>query len=230
MNGKEKELLTPLQHEIINTLKNIEEAKEFYFTGGSALGFYYLKHRLSDDLDFFTHTEELIQQISRKLKIELEKKRISVNITRSFKSFVEMIVEDKMESTKIQFAFDSPYRLEKTQNFNGVIVDSVTDMAVGKLLALFGRASERDFVDIYFIVKEGFCDLNTLIQKASEKDPGMDKYYLAIAFEQVRNLPDDQRDLKIRLLKPVDIKEMKQLFIKKAVELLAEAEKEKKNI
>lgn len=228
MSGKEEGPLTELQLEIINALKGIEEAKEFYFTGGSALSAYYLHHRVSEDIDFFTSTEDLIQLISKKLKIELEKKGIAVNPIRNFKSFVEMIAKRGEESMKIQFALDSPYRLDKTQNIEGTIVDSFIDIAVGKLLALFGRAAERDFVDIYFLIKEGKFNLDELINKASEKDPGMDKYYLAIAFEQVRELPDTSEELKLRLLKPLDVKELKRLFIEKAVQLIDETRKEKK--
>lgn len=227
MSGKEKEPLTELQQEIINTLKGIEEAREFYFTGGSALSAYYLHHRVSEDMDFFTPSEDLIQIVSKKLKIELEKKGIVVNLIRNFKSFVEMIAEREEESMKIQFALDSPYRLDKTQNIEGTIVDSLLDIAAGKLLALFGRAAERDFVDIYLLVKEGYCDLDELIKKASEKDPGMDKYYLAIAFEQVRILPDKPEDLKLKLLKTIDMNDLKRLFVEKAVRLLAEAKEEK---
>jgi len=227
LSGKEEGPLTELQLEIINALKGIEEAKEFYFTGGSALSAYYLHHRVSEDIDFFTSTEDLIQLISKKLKIELEKKGIAVNPIRNFKSFVEMIAERGEESMKIQFALDSPYRLDKIQNIEGTMVDSLLDIAAGKLLALFGRAAERDFVDVYLLVKEGYCDLDELIKKASEKDPGMDKYYLAIAFEQVRTLPDNPKDLKLRLLKPVDMKDLKRLFVEKAVKLLAEAKEEK---
>lgn len=227
MSGKEKGPLTELQQEIINTLKSIEEAKEFYFTGGSALAAYHLHHRLSEDMDFFTPTEDLIQLVSKKLKVELEKKGIDVNLIRSFKSFTEMIAKRGEESMKVQFALDSPYRLDKTKEIEGMIVDSLLDIAAGKMLALFGRAAERDFVDIYFLVKEGYCDLDELIKKASEKDPGMDKYYLAIAFEQVRTLPDNPEDLKLKLLKSLDMKDLKLLFVEKAVKLLAEAKKEK---
>lgn len=227
MSGRKKEPLTPLQQEIINALKGIEEAKGFYFTGGSALSAYYLCHRLSEDMDFFTPTERLIQYLPEKLSTELEKKGIKVNLIRSFSSFVEIVVQKGKESMRVQFALDSPYRLDKTKEIDGVIVDSLIDIAAGKLLALFGRAAERDFVDIYFLIKEGYCNLDELIQKASEKDPGMDKYFLAMAFEQVREFPDNPNDLRLKLLKPLDIKDMKRIFIEKAVELLEEARKGK---
>lgn len=227
MSGKEKEALTSLQQEIINVLKGIEEAKGFYFTGGSALSAYYLCHRLSEDMDFFTPTEKLIQYLPKKLSDELEKRGIKVSLIRSFSSFVEIVVQKGEESMRVQFALDSPYKLDKAKEIDGMIVDSLIDIAAGKMLALFGRAAERDFVDIYFLIKEGYCDLDELIQKASEKDPGMDKYFLAMAFEQVRKFPDNPEDLRLKLLKPLDIKDMKRIFIEKAVELLEEARKGK---
>lgn len=38
------------------------------------------------------------------------------------------------------------------QEFAGLPVDSLEDIAVGKLLALFGRADPKDFVDLYFLL------------------------------------------------------------------------------
>ena len=75
----------------------------------------------------------------------------------------------------------------------------------------------------YFFLKEGHFDLDSLIEKASEKDPGMDAYYLAMAFEQARALPDNSVDLKLTLLKPLDMTDLKRLFVEKAIQLLDEA-------
>ena len=61
------------------------------------------------------------------------------------------------------------------------------------------------------------------------KDPGLDKYYLAIAFEQVRDLPETSEGLKLNLIKPVDIHVMKRMFIEKALKLLDDAKKNKKS-
>jgi predicted nucleotidyltransferase component of viral defense system len=43
--------LYPLQDSVLNTLSKLKI--DFYLTGGTALGRHYLKHRYSDDLDFF---------------------------------------------------------------------------------------------------------------------------------------------------------------------------------
>ena len=58
------------------------------------------------------------------------------------------------------------------------------------------------------------------MELAKRKDPGLDEYYLAIAFEQSEKIPDDPSRLKVTLVTPVDPKEMKSFFSSKAVEIL----------
>lgn len=72
--------------------------------------------------------------------------------------------------------------LEQAIEKDNLRIHSFADLAAGKLLALFGRAEERDFIDVYFIVKNGGSSLERLIELAKTKDPGLDEYYLAIAF------------------------------------------------
>ena len=227
MSGRKKEPLTALQLEILGALRNVKEAKEFCFTGGSALSGYYLRHRVSEDLDFFTPVEKMVQIVSGKLISELEKRGIKSEVTRSFTSFVEFISKFKNESMKVQLALDSPFKLGKARELDGIRVDSLSDISAGKMLALFGRAAERDFVDIFFLVDEGHYSLDEMIQQASKKDPGLDKYFLATAFEQARNLPDKADKLHLNLLKPLNLRKLKMLFIEAAVKLVDEAAKNK---
>jgi predicted nucleotidyltransferase component of viral defense system len=50
-----QEILTTLQQKFIHLFaKNELLKKYFYLTGGTALSAYYLKHRYSEDLDFFS--------------------------------------------------------------------------------------------------------------------------------------------------------------------------------
>lgn len=59
-----------------------------------------------------------------------------------------------------------------------------------------------------------------MIELAKHKDPGLDEYYLAVAFAQSEKLPDDFAQLKVNLLTAIDPKEIKQFFADRAVELL----------
>lgn len=56
---KPPEILTPLHKRVLDALFAEEAfAGAFYLTGGTALAAFYLKHRHSDDLDFFTNGAE----------------------------------------------------------------------------------------------------------------------------------------------------------------------------
>ncbi|MBI5413126.1 nucleotidyl transferase AbiEii/AbiGii toxin family protein [Candidatus Peregrinibacteria bacterium] len=53
-----KTILTPNQRTLLDAIgKNKAIAGAFYLGGGTALAEFYLKHRLSEDMDFFTETE-----------------------------------------------------------------------------------------------------------------------------------------------------------------------------
>ena len=214
------ELLTPFQKQVLKTFTGIEESKAFYLTGGTALSAFYLAHRRSEDFDLFTSEEPLIAIVARKFKSALENLGIKVNEIRSFSSFWEAVASNDDESFKIQLAYDSPFLLAEFGEEEGLKFHSFEDIAAGKLLALYGRAEERDFIDVYCIVKSGKISLEKIIELGKKKDPGLDEYYLAIAFEQSERIPDDPSKLKVDLVSPINVKEMKEFFAAQAVELL----------
>lgn len=214
------ELLTSFQKRVLKVFTDIEESKAFYLTGGTALSAFYLGHRLSEDFDLFTSDEPLIAIVARKFKSALEKSGIRVQEIRRFSSFWEAVASYENESFKIQLAYDSPFLLSEMAETEGLRIHSFDDIAAGKLFALYGRAEERDFIDIYCIVKSGKISLETLVELAKKKDPGLDEYYLAVAFEQSEKIPDDPARLKVNLVAPIDPKEMKNFFAAQAVKLL----------
>ena len=52
-------VLSDFQKKALNLFKTSVLAKNFYLAGGTALAEYYLQHRKSEDLDFFTQVESL---------------------------------------------------------------------------------------------------------------------------------------------------------------------------
>lgn len=214
------ELLTPFQKQVLRAFTGIEESKAFYLTGGTALSAFYLAHRRSEDFDLFTSEEPLIAIAARKFKSALENLGIKVEEIRSFSSFWEAVATKDNESFKVQLAYDSPFLLSDFGEEEGLKFHSFDDIAAGKLLALYGRAEERDFIDVYCIVKSGKISLAKIIELAKKKDPGLDEYYLAIAFEQSEKISDDPSKLKVDLVTPIDVKEMKEFFAAHAVQLL----------
>lgn len=174
------------------------DGDQFYLTGGTALAYFYLKHRKSNDLDFFTAETELLGPFSVSLESKLQKSGMTLEKQRGFRTFVEYHVKRGAESTVLQLAQDSPFRLSPVvafPEFPGLPVDNLIDMSANKLMALFSRAALRDFVDIYFILKTGKFTEDELIANAQKKDPGFDLYWLGVAFERIRQFKEDAPDM-----------------------------------
>lgn len=207
------EILTDLQRKILFQFSGLPDQEAFYLTGGTALSAIFLKHRRSHDLDFFTPIEELIQPHSQKLEESLVKEGLKVDRLRAFQSFTELSVSSENDFTMVHFALDSPFRFEepsKVDEIFGVKVDSLIDIATNKVLALFGRAELRDFIDVYFLTKEHFSKIE-LIEKASQKDPGFDLYWFGIALERLNDFTDDATDL-LLLVRQCSMTELKEFF------------------
>lgn len=218
-------ILTALQEELLQIFAQTEESNLFYLTGGTALAAHYLKHRYSRDLDLFTKEEEVIGYMGDRIQNNLKAKSFQTKTIRKLKSFYEILVTKADLVCPVHLALDSPFRFEEPkESLWGVRIDTLVDIATNKLLTLFARVEPRDFVDVFFLVKEVFS-LNELIEKSKQKDSGFDEYYLAIAFHQAKELPDDISKLPVEMIKPLDVKEMKGYFIKQAIALIDKAKR-----
>lgn len=212
------DILTPFQTEILRAVGRSPLAEDFYLTGGTALSAFYLFHRYSEDLEFFTAAPGAVGQVPPLLEKIARDAAATVTYTRSLGSFLECFVErNPGERVNLDFAQDSPYRLLPVQHnvALGINVDNATDIACNKLSALFERAEPKDFVDVYFICREmmAFEELDGLTR---QKHVGIDDYWLAAALrraEQVKFPP--------RMIKPLDLGAMRVFFLDLANALMS---------
>ena len=179
-----------------------------------------MHHRVSADIDIFCPEENLIPIVARQLTAALVQEGIDVQVIRSFGSFWEAVLRQGTEEIRFQLAYDTPFHLAEFSEHDGVHVHSLDDLAAGKLLALFARAEERDFIDVYLLAHEKGYTVDHLIELARRKDPGLDDYYLALAFEQAGRLPDRQESLRLTMLRDIDMHRLKAFFREQAVALL----------
>lgn len=208
------QLIRSIQERILRRFGRVPESGSFYLTGGTALARFYLKHRKSNDLDFFSAEEELIDPFSRRLEKTLRADGMEVERRRGFRSFVELLARAGSEQTVVHLALDAPFRFEPPKEFPeypGLKVDGLQDIASNKLLALFGRAALRDFIDVYTLVEKGHFSADALMEKAKRKDPGFDLYWLGVAFEQIKSFSDDAPDV-LMLAEPVPLEKLKAFF------------------
>ena len=216
---KGKGILSEIQKRILVSFQKAADASYFYLTGGTALAEFYLGHRKSYDLDLFTPEAGLILPFSGIVADELKRDGLHVTVIRRFSSFVEFEVGDEHENTKIQLAYDSPFRFEEPVDSElGIKINDYKDIIVDKFLAFFGRAEPRDAVDLFFILKEE--TIEDLAELASKKDPGFDLYWLAVALRKVKDFPDEIIRWPVEMLSDVNPRELKAQFSQIAIEVL----------
>lgn len=207
-----KKIFTPLQEEFIRLFSETQLKDTFFLTGGTALSAFYLQHRLSEDMDFFTEEEgqvprvlPFIQKIADKLNGQLE-------VRRNFRSYLEFFISREKEMLRCDFAMDSPYRLKPKilKEEYEIFIDNVLDISCNKLSALYDRSDPKDFVDIFFIDKE-IIPFKKLIEEAKKKHVGLDRYWLAVSLIKIEDF-----SILPKMVKPVNLDELKHFFKEKA--------------
>lgn len=210
--------LTKEQKIILDEVRQIPFFKDqFYFTGGTALSSAYLNHRHSEDLDFFTE-KKFNEQIIFTLMTDLSKKH-----NFSFQSrFVEVVYifnltfPDKTE-LKVDFSYYPYKRIKKDQLINEITIDSLTDIAVNKLLTITQRTDVKDFVDLYFLLQT-FAIWDLIEGVKIKFGLKLEPFLLSADFLKAENF-----DYLPKMIKPLSLEELKSFFRQKAKELASRA-------
>jgi hypothetical protein len=215
-------VITEPQKKLITIASETPEVKEaFWLAGATALAEFYLQHRRSNDLDFFTAEKEILRAATREYQANADKKRIPLKLELKGGNFARFTGSLDGELVKVEFCVDSPYRLAPTtESAYGIQVENSIDIACNKLSALYDRFEMKDFVDVYFIHKE-ICELDDLIPITKQKHGGVENHMLAISFQRINKIPDDS-PLFPKMLKPLDKKDMRQTFLRYAARLIQE--------
>lgn len=216
-----QDILTPAQTILLGEISQyLPLTKRFYLTGGTALAAFYLHHRISEDLDFFSEEEFDTTYITIFLRKNKEKIGFQkFDLQRKQNRFIYFLLFKK-ERLKVDFAF-YPYpriRADLGKKFGSLDIDSVFDIATNKVFTLFQHPRLRDYIDLYFIFKEHpDFSLEDLVAYTRNKfDFVVDSKELAKNFLKVLDL--DKADFP-RMLVPFERKEMEEFFLKLAKSL-----------
>lgn len=197
-------ILTVLQQQALDAFFNVPELRQkFYLTGGTALAAYYLKHRFSDDLDFFTHTEA-VSDADRAVVSAFEAAGLRVAHDRSSPTFRRYSLNDTLQ---VDLVRDIDFRIGVPELHDGVMIDTPKNIAVNKVTALYGRLEPKDYVDFYFLLKTYHYDVMELLELAQNKDAGLE-------FFQWTKIIADAETLTVlpRMIKPLELSELKLFF------------------
>lgn len=140
-----EETVTKNTKGVLEALNKTDFIKNFYLAGGTSLAIY-LGHRISVDLDWFAESFNYTP-IFRKKLADLGKLEIDDETEKTFNG--------SLNGVKISF-FEYPYLLfaPKTKYSDNIYLAGIPDIAAMKLDAIGSRGSRKDFVDIYFLLKQ----------------------------------------------------------------------------
>ena len=165
----------------------------FYFTGGTCLSEYYLHHRFSEDLDFFTDKEidpQSITVLFHTHKSTLEYK--TLDFQQSFNRNLFFFTFNKGQQLKVEFTYFPFERIDKSNQKGSLSIDSLKDISVNKLFTIYQKPRGRDFYDLYAIYQKSSWNLKELMGLAKIKfDTHIDPLQLGRNLMQVETLKDD---------------------------------------
>ena len=146
------EILSDRQRELLPFIARFKRG--FYLVGGTAIALQ-VGHRRSIDFDLFTAKKMNKSRIKQKLfEIPYSKKTLFDDVDQAHFYINEV---------KVTF-FQYPYPVEHPEILDGIIsMPSLLSLSAMKAFALGRRAKWKDYVDLYFLLKEHFSikDIST---------------------------------------------------------------------
>ena len=163
-------MLSPLQERIARIIAGLSEAEDFALAGGGALIVRGDIDRKTRDLDFFGLSAAAVDRLVPVAELALREVSLRVTRVQEGPGFARFVIEDEDDRTELDLASDA--RLFPADRGPGFQILSAEELAADKLLAVFGRAEARDFVDLEAL--EDRFGLDRLFELAGEKDRGFE--------------------------------------------------------
>lgn len=163
----------------------------FYLAGGTALALQ-IGHRTSLDFDFYNpkHFSSL---------------HLFGKIERIFKNNAEKISQQedtlfcRIGEVDLSFFWYSHKLIERPINAKGLLLASLDDIAAMKLIAISGRPAQRDYIDIFYLLKK--FTLEEMFAFGYRKYPNFNHYLSLRALTYFEDL-EDSKKRPIKVLDP----------------------------
>jgi len=160
-------ILTTNQADFLLEFAESELKDVFRLTGGTALSAFFLEHRLSEDLDFFS---------SEKISIHLCQQFLSglrcgsvFSATRKFDRNIFLLKQKDGDMLKVEFTYYPLHNIEAVWDLHGLRVDRFLDIVVNKLCAIADRVEAKDYLDVYWALEKSDYSLEELMVFAEKK-------------------------------------------------------------
>ena len=134
---------------LLHLLTELTLARQFFLTGGTALAVFYLHHRCSNDLDFFTrqqvNLDDLDFWITRAWPGES-------TVIKKSPNFLSCLIRDtKLDLVIDQLSCDEPRPAFVFETGHSLTVDTIPSIVSNKFCACVSRREPTDYDDLYAI-------------------------------------------------------------------------------
>jgi len=200
------EILNSNQTEILPLIKQFK--REFYLVGGTAIALH-IGHRRSIDFDLFKFEKLNIKRLFEKI----DSFHQPYIVTRRVDDQINLIVS----GVHLTF-FEYPYRIPANNSFENIIkLPGLLSLASMKAYALGRRSKWKDYVDLYFILRDHF----SIKQIVSASDDIFGQHFSEKLFRaQLSYFEDiDYSESVEYLIKQPSIEEIKEFLVHRAIDL-----------
>ena len=130
--------------ELLKKIMNNPVFNTLRLVGGTGLALH-IGHRISNDLDLFgSLTADKIT-----IDAELNKMGRVVKLRETENIHIFIINDVKVDLVNYSYPW-----IEKAQKTDGIVLAGFQDIAAMKLAAINGRGTKKDFIDLFFLLKE----------------------------------------------------------------------------
>jgi hypothetical protein len=201
-----KEIFNPDQIQLFPLVKQFK--KEFYLVGGTAIALQ-IGHRRSIDFDLF------------KLSQIKPKSIVDTIIGFDYHYIVTRRVSEQLNVTinNVKFTFyQYPFKINATEKFEDILrLPKLIDLAAMKAYAFGRRSKWKDYVDLYFILKD-FFTIKQISERANEVYEQLFSEKLFRA--QLTYFDDiDYTEQVEYIVSPIDESVIKDFLIEKAIDI-----------
>ena len=160
--------LYELQDEVLQVIAGCQTS--FYLGGGTALSRFYLQHRFSDDLDFFSNETLTFAEEVRQLRTSLFDRIGGLSVATDSRFFKRFLLDKNGVRLKIDLIHEVLPRFGRLEVLRGVLVDGPRNILTNKLGAFWGRDEPRDAADLLALARAYRFGWKSILDEAQQKD------------------------------------------------------------
>ncbi len=164
--------LTKLQKDVLKFFGRNSFGRNFYWTGGTLLSYFYLRHRDSVDLDFFSEElfldDEYLKFVND-LKIAVGATKVRFDLDKNRRIYLVERGKELVKLELVYFPFRSMGKKARLEEFS-LKFDSLTDIMANKALSTYQREEPKDVYDLYcYLSRKPKYNLHKLVGLVGKK-------------------------------------------------------------